>query len=367
MADLRVAIVHDWLTGFRGGEMVLEQLLHLFPTADLHTLLHVKGSTSPSIETRKVHTSFLQHLPFVRKHYRWFLPLMPMAVEMLDVSRYDLVLSSSHCVAKGVLVPPGCLHVGYLHTPMRYVWDQARTYFGAKCSPLALLRQHVLSRLRVWDVVSANRVDHFVANSQFVKERIWKYYRRDAQVIHPPCDTGYFSNIMEEKQDFFLMVSALNPYKRIEVAIDVFNRLNKRLVIVGYGPLYKRLRRRAGSCITFLQRIPRPRLRSLYQQARALIQVAKEDFGIATIEAQAALTPVIAFGGGGAGETVRHGKTGILFAEQNAQALKKAVDTFDRITFNEGDFRQHVKNFSCEVFREKMLGFLTERGIQDLC
>jgi len=363
MRKVKTALIHDWLTGRRGGEKVLEVLAELFPEAPIYTLFHFPHSQVPEIEKRTIKTSFLQRLPWLRRRYRFYLPLFPLAIELFNLQEYDLIISSSHCVAKGAIPKPGALHVSYVHSPMRYAWNQYHAYFSAERLSFIsrLLIPPQIHYLRLWDVTSAARVDYFIANSQHVGQRIARYYHRKAEVIYPPVDTTFFVPAdSEAREDYFLIVSALVPYKKIDLAIQAFNRLQWPLLIIGQGPEERRLRRLAKSNITFLKNVSDEKLRKAYQRARAFVLPGEEDFGLATVEAQACGTPVIALGRGGSLETVRPEETGVLFPEASVEALLEALDKFERLPFNKSAIRHHAEKFSREVFREKMTQFLAQ-------
>jgi len=364
---MKIAIVHDWLTGMRGGERCLEVFSELFPDADLFTLLHIKGSVSESIEKMHIQTSFLQHLPFVKGKYRCYLPLCPSAIECLNVKRYDLLLSISHCAAKGVIPGPNALHISYILTPMRYAWDMYHEYFGNKYAgrlkkPFVGILAHYL---RLWDITANNRVDHFICISDHVAKRIKKYYRRDAEVIHPPVDIKRFS-IANKTDDFYLVVSAFAPYKRLDIAIQAFNQLKKRLLIIGKGQEEKRLKSIAHSNIEFLGWQPDEVVAEYFSRCKAFIFPGEEDFGITPLEAMASGRPVIAYGEGGVLETViplelsnsdsRYNPSGVFFYEQSVGALIEAVKTFES---NQGYFdskklRDHAKKWNRSMFKEKI-------------
>jgi glycosyltransferase involved in cell wall biosynthesis len=367
---LKVALVHDWLTGMRGGERVLEVLCGLYPGADLYTLLHAGGRLSGPIEGMRIRTSFIQRFPGVSRYYRYCLPFFPAAVERFDLRGYDLIISSSHCVAKGILPMPGALHISYCHTPMRYVWDVHFEYFKDPGKGLKnLLVSTLANYLRIWDVTSSQRVDEFVANSRFVQRRIKKYYRRESTVIHPPVNCDYFQPPGVPKDgDYFLMVTALVPYKRVDIAVDAFNRLGKRLLIVGDGQGTRDLKKRAGKTIEFLGWRGDEKIRECYQGCRALIFPGKEDFGITPVEAQACGKPVIAYGDGGVLETVRpfpreRQPTGVFFDQPTAQSLIEAVGLFERNRdrFDPQEIRTHALQFHREKFREKIQSFVEEK------
>lgn len=360
MDKARVALVHDWLTGQRGGEKVLEVLAEIFPRATIFTLFHFPGSQVESLEKRVIQTSFLQRLPWLKKRYRFYLPLFPLAIELFDLNDYDLVISSSHCVAKGAIPHPEALHICYVHSPVRYAWNQYFSYFSADRLSFfsRLFIPPVIHWLRVWDESSSSRVDHFVANSTNVARRIAKYYRRSAEVIHPPVDTDFFFPPEETPaRDFYLVVSALVPYKRIDLAIEVFNRTGNSLKIVGTGPEFTRLKKKARPNIEFLGQVPPAQLRSLYQQARALILPGEEDFGIAAVEAQACGTPVLAYGRGGATESVLAGETGLFFSELTAESLEATLDNFQGLAFNKSTLRSNAMRFSRQSFKEKLASY----------
>lgn len=357
---MRVALIHDWLTGLRGGEKVLEVLCELYPDATLFTMVYIPDSTSLIIESHPIRTAFTQKLPAVKSLYRWYLPLYPWAVESLDLDGYDLVVSSSHCVAKGVLTPPDSTHICYCHTPMRYVWDRFGDYFGNGVTA-RLVYGPVAHYLRKWDVASAARVDHFIANSKHVAERIQKYYRREADVIYPPVDTEVYVPAEEEPEDYYLIVSALVPYKRLELAIDAFNKRNEPLLIVGTGPQEAKLKARAGANIRFLGGLSQQELRPLYQRCQAVLLPGVEDFGIVPVEAQACGRPVVAFAEGGALESVRDGETGVFFSESSPEALSEAIDRVSSLRFNRNAVRSWALGFSRQRFKDSVKTYIDEK------
>ena len=357
---MRVALIHDWLTGLRGGEKVLEVLCELYPDATLFTMVYIPDSTSLIIESHPIRTAFTQKLPAVKSLYRWYLPLYPWAVESLDLDGYDLVVSSSHCVAKGVLTPPDSTHICYCHTPMRYVWDRFGDYFGNGVTA-RLVYGPVAHYLRKWDVASAARVDHFIANSKHVAERIQKYYRREADVIYPPVDTEVYVPAEEEPEDYYLIVSALVPYKRLELAIDAFNKRNEPLLIVGTGPQEAKLKARAGANIRFLGGLSQQELRPVYQRCQALLLPGVEDFGIVPVEAQACGRPVVAFAEGGALESVRDGETGVFFSESSPEALSDAIDRVSSLRFNRNAVRSWALGFSRQRFKDSVKTYIDEK------
>jgi len=365
---VRVALVHDWLTGMRGGERCLEVFCELFPDADLFTLLHVPGSVSPVIESRRVETSFIQRLPNAAARYRSYLPLFPAAVSRFDLGGYDLVLSSSHAVAKSVRVPPRALHVCYCFTPMRYVWDLYEEYFGRSAGALTrAVMPAVAALLRRWDRRTAARVHHFVAISHFVADRIWRAYGRAADVIHPPVDVTRF-RLEEAPGDFYLVVSALTPYKRIDLAVAAARRLGRRLVVVGTGPEARRLEALAGAGVEFLGWRDDTEVAELYARCSALIFPTLEDFGITPLEAMASGRPVIAFGRGGALETVvppgsADPPTGLFFERQTVEDLIRAIQELERDPgrFEPKALRRRADTFDRPLFKERMRSYLDGR------
>ncbi|MDH3254849.1 MAG: glycosyltransferase [Acidobacteriota bacterium] len=358
----RVALVHDWLTGMRGGEHVLETIGELFPEAPIYTLLHFPGSVSAALESHPIRTSFLQSAPGVRRHYRKYLPLFPAAIESFDLTAFDLVISTSHCVAKGVVAAPGSFHLCYCHTPMRYAWDQEHVYFPRRHGLMARLRAEVLSSLREWDVSSSARVDQFVANSSFVAQRIHRYYGRGADVVHPPVDTGFFTPATAMRQDYALIVTALAPYKRVELAVEACVKSGMTLRIVGTGPELRRLERAAAGSADFLGRVDDERLRSLYREAACLLQPGVEDFGMTVVEALACDCPVVALGQGGVLDIVENGVHGVLYPEAgNAEALRAAIDKFRDLRSNFVDLRGRAEKFSTERFRSQLRDLLDTR------
>ncbi len=361
----RIAIVHDWLTTYAGAERVLEQMLALYPQADLFSVCDFLPELERAfLQGRTPKTTFIQHLPGARKRYRQYLPLMPLAVEQLDLSGYDIVLSSSHAVAKGVLTGPDQLHISYVHSPIRYAWDLQHQYLresGLERGFKGRLAQWLLHKIRQWDLRTANGVDCFIANSDFIARRIWKVYRRKAVVIYPPVDVSAFT-LCEDKQDFYLTASRMVPYKRMDLIVEAFTAMpEKRLVVIGDGPDMKKIRSKAGSNIQFLGFQPFDVLRDHMQRASAFVFAAEEDFGITPVEAQACGTPVIAYGRGGALETVRgigsSSPTGIFFDEQTVGAVIKAVALFEhegRQMIQPEDCRRNAERFAPQCFREAL-------------
>ncbi len=361
----RIALVHDWLTGMRGGEKCLEVLCELFPSATLFTLLHRVGSATRTIEQMNIRTSFIQKLPLSESKYRYYLPLFPTAIEQFDLRPYDLVVSLSHCVAKGVRPRADALHVCYCFTPMRYVWDQYELYFGEdRAGPLTRMAVPAIANyLRTWDVASSNRVDHFVAISRHVQNRIRRYYRREPSVIYPPVEVSSF-DVKEKDDGYFLIVSALVPYKRIELAIEAFNRTSERLVIVGSGPDERRLKGLSGKNIEFTGWTSPTELRAYYENCRALLFPGEEDFGITAVEAQACGKPVIAYARGGVLETVIGAggrRTGVLFHEPKTESLLQALKEFRRAKFRPAVVRRNAERFARGLFVRRMRSFLQKK------
>jgi glycosyltransferase involved in cell wall biosynthesis len=357
---VRVALVHDWLTGMRGGEKVLLSLARIFPDATLFTLLHVKGSVAPELEAREIRTSFVQRLPGVERHYRTYLPLFPAAVASLDLSGYDLVISSSHCVAKGARRAAKAVHVCYCFTPMRYVWDRYDDYFGPGKlgAPARWIVPHVAEALRAWDVATASRVDHFVADSRYVAGRIRRYYGRESDVILPPVDTELFTPGNGAAGTYDLIVSALAPYKRIELALDAYRGTGRPLKIVGTGPEYERLRAQAPAEVSFLGWVGDAALRDLYRGCRAVVMPGVEDFGIVPLEAMACGRPAVVFAEGGGAETVIPGETGAVFHEPTAASLKAAIDSLQGISFNTVALRARAEAHSRQAFESRFRAFV---------
>jgi glycosyltransferase involved in cell wall biosynthesis len=353
---MKVALVHDWLTGMRGGEKVLEVLCERFPDADLFTLLHVRGSVSPTIERHPIHTSPLQWMPHARAYYRQCLLLFPTLVERIDLGAFDLVISSSHCVAKSVKPRPGAVHVCYCHTPMRYAWDQFDAYFGRRrvgAVRHALMRR-TMGRMARWDRATSGRVSRYVTNSQHVAGRIRRYYNREAIVVYPPVDTHFFHPAPTVPERFALVVSALVPYKRLEIAIGACREAGVPLKIVGTGPDRSRLERVAGNETEFLGRRSDEELRELYRRAAMVLMPGEEDFGIAPVEAQACGRPVVALARGGALETVIHGETGMLVDEPTSSAFAHAIRRTLERSFDSAAIRRHAERFGRARFGDEM-------------
>ncbi len=365
-----VALVHDWLTGMRGGEKVLEVFCELFPQAPIYTLLHNEGAMSELIERRDIRVSFIDRLPRKSTHYRNYLPVFPVAIERFDFSEFDLILSTSHCVAKGARPKSGALHICYCHTPMRYVWEMYDEYFGKGRAGLVtrVAMRFFAPRLRRWDVQSSNRVHHFIANSNNVARRIHQYYGRTAEVIHAPVDLSFFS-LSTHNEGYYLIVSALVPYKRVDLAVEVFNRRGEKLLIVGTGPEFEKLRNMAKPNVEFLGWQSGEELARLYAGCRALIFPGIEDFGIVPLEAMACGKPVIAYGAGGALETVMpdgEHPNGVFFYEQDASSLTQAIDRCEKMQFDPTMIRASVERFDRPRFKERLRTFIESKWREHL-
>ncbi len=368
---MKIAIVHDWLIKYAGAERVLEQMLICFPEADLFSVIDFLDSEQRKhVQNKFAITTFIQKLPYAKTKYQNYLLLMPLAIEQLDLSDYDLIISSSHAVAKGIIVGPDQLHISYIHSPMRYAWDlqheylkQAQLTKGIK----SWLARQILHKMRIWDLRTSNGVDVFLANSKYIARRIWKIYRRKAFVIYPPVDVDAFT-LKEEKDDFYLTVSRVVPYKRVDLIIKAFSQMQeKRLVVIGEGSQMRKIRKLATSNITLLGSQSFPVLLDYMQRAKAFVFAAEEDFGISPVEAQACGTPVLAYGKGGCLETIRglrHEKpTGIFFKEQTVESIIDIVNKFESnsqiiTSFN---CRQNAFRFSIENFRHNFINFVNRR------
>ncbi len=356
---MRVALVHDWLTGMRGGEWVLYEIARMFPDARIYTLVHRAGSVAPELERHPISTSWLQYPSFGGRRWRYLLPLMPAAVENFNIPDAELVISSSHCVAKGVIPPPGAFHLSYVHTPMRYVWDQRGVYLNKMPKLVQPIAQGRLARLRQWDMVSSARVDRLIANSRLVAWRIKHYWNRSAEVIPPPVDTDFFTPGGQRGENL-LTVAALVPYKRVEVAIEVAKRLGRTIEIVGTGPQKGSLRRLAGDNVRFLGWLSRSELRDAYRRAAALLVPNIEDFGMVTVEALACGTPVIGLESSGISDVIRSGVEGELAEENSVDALTDAADRVLNRSWEPEGLRHRTNVFSRNAFQLRFR-FLLDR------
>lgn len=359
----RVALVHDWLTGMRGGEKVLDAIAELFPEATLYTLLHVRGTASPRLEAMPERRSFVQWLPFSRTHYRSYLPLFPAAVRQFSFDDFDLVISSSSCAVKSVVVPDRVPHICYCHSPMRYAWDQFDSYFGPQQvgELRSRLLRPVMARLARWDAATADRVDRYVANSHYVAGRIRRYYNRESTVVYPPVDTAFYRpDPSRRPESYFLVVSALVPYKRLDVAIAACAEVKQRLIIVGKGPEEARLRGLAGPDVTFAGWLGDREVCSLYQGCQAVLMPGVEDFGMVPVEAQACGRPVVALGEGGALESVTNGATGVLVPERSVAAFAQGLAEVATRTFEPAAIRAHAETFDRPRFLREFQTIVNE-------
>lgn len=358
---MKVALVHDWLTNMGGAERVVINFKEIFSESPIYTSLYNSEKLDDALRDINVKTSFLQNKKGAFDNHQKYLPFMPMAFESFDFNEYDAVLSSSSCCAKGIVSNPDTMHVCYCHTPMRYAWEFYYEYRdNYKINPIkkAILK-YLINYLRIWDHSSSARVDYFIANSANVAKRIWKHYRRDSVVIHPPVRSKLFT-VGEEDSDFFLIVSRLVPYKKVDLAIETFNELGLPLVIIGDGVEKNRLKSIAKDNIKFLGRQPDSVIKEYYAKSRAFLFTGEEDFGITPLESQASGRPVIAYGMGGALETVVDGQTGVFFNEQTNKSLKEAVQRFNHMNFDKQVIRKHAESFDEEIFKKKISSFMDE-------
>lgn len=370
-SDLKIAIIHDWLVTPGGAERVLEQIISCFPKAHLYVVIDfISQERRQFLKDKIIKTSFIQHLPFANKMYWYYSPLMPLAIEQFDLSDYDIIISSSYAVAKGIIAGPDQLHISYIHSPIRFAWDLKNYYlkaFNYERGIKSLLARLLFHYLKLWDSSSVSGVDFIITNSQFTGRRILKAYRRTATVIYPPVNTDIFT-FHKEKEDFYLIASFMNPFKRIDLVVDAFTKLpNQKLVVIGDGPEFKKIQSKATSNISFLGYVPVETLKDYMQRAKAFIFAAPEDFGIIMAEAQACGTPVIAYGKGGAVEIVRDLNgvcpTGVLFSQQTVNSLVQAIEKFEieqeRITFD--DCRQNALRFAPEYFCQQLTMFVQQK------
>ena len=350
-----MAVVHDWLTGMRGGESALEHILTLVPDSQLFTLMHTSGSVSAQIESHRPRHTFVQYLPFCRTRYRNYLPIFPAAIEQLDLDDYDIVISTSHCAAKAAISTGRARHLCYCFTPMRYAWDQFDAYFGVEQVGRwqSSLYRMAMTQLARWDTATAGRVDRYVAISQYVASRIGRYYNREAKVIYPPVDTSFYRPNGSKSRGYFVVVSALVPYKRVDVAIDACRLAGAELRVVGTGPEAKRLRSHASSTVKFISHQTKEELRELYRESEGFLLTGEEDFGIAALEAQACGRPVIALARGGALETVND-ETGLLVKQSNAQSFANAIQIAIQRDFDPWRLHAAASRFSPTVFHQHM-------------
>lgn len=366
---MRVAIVCDWLVTYAGAEKVLEQMLNVFPEVDLFALVDfIETGKRGFIKDKKVITSFIQNLPKAKTKYRNYLPLMPLAIEQLDVTNYDVVISSSHCVAKGIITSPNQVHISYVHSPIRYAWDLQHQYLkeaGLTKGIKGWLAKAILHYMRMWDYRTSNGVDYFIANSRFIAKRIWKCYRREADVIYPPVDVNAFE-FCNKKEDFYMTASRMVPYKKMDLIVEAFSKMpDKKLVVIGDGPDLEKCKAKAGSNVTLMGYQPFEVLKDHMQRAKAFVFAAEEDFGITPVEAQACGTPVIAFGKGGALETVigldKEHSTGVFFEEQTVESIQAAVERFEKSKIKYEDCRINAERFSNERFLRELKEYIDRK------
>ena len=356
---MKIAIIHYWLVGMRGGEKVLESLCEIYPQADIFTHVYDPENISDVINKHKINTTFINKLPLAKRIYQAYLPLMPLALEQLDLRDYDLIISSESGPAKGVIPPPDAIHISYVHTPMRYIWDMYPDYRKSAGLFKKYLMPPIIHYLRLWDVTTASRVDAFVANSNFVKKRLARYYHRDAVVIPPPVDVNQFKP-GNKIDDFYLMVGELVRYKKTDIAIKAFNEMDKKLIIIGDGEQMSELKSLAKSNIVLKGHQPFAEVKAHFASCKALIFPGIEDFGIVPVEAMASGRPVIAFAKGGVMDTIREGVSGVFFQEQTPDSLIKAVERFEQgiDSFNTKQIRLHAEQFSKEVFKKNIQKFI---------
>lgn len=358
---MKVAIVHDYLNQYGGAEKILEVVHEIFPQAPIFTSIFLPENLSPIFSTLDVRMSFLQKFPFLEKHFKKYLILYPCAMESLDLSGFDLIFSTSSAFAKGIRVPEKARHICYCYTPMRFVWDRENYFLKEAIHPIYRWALPLaLSYLKKWDLETNARVDHFVAVSDHIRKRIERCYIRSADVIYPPVVTSQFK-LSPKTEDYFLVVSRLNPYKRIDLVIEVFNRLSLPLIVIGTGPQEAILRKMAESNVTFLGKVSEEVLIEKLSRCRAFIFPGEEDFGIAPIEAMASGRPVIAYARGGALETVVDGVTGLFFKKQTINDLIDAIHRFEKIEFNRHAIRRHAQQFDKEIFQEKIRSFINDK------
>lgn len=367
---MKIAVIHDWLVTYAGAEKVLEQILKLYPDADVFsTVDFLREDQRAFIQNKKVKTTFIQKMPMAAKQYRNYLPLMPLAIEQLDLSSYDLIISSSHAVAKGVITGPHQVHISYVHSPIRYAWDLQHQYLkesGLEHGIKGWVAKMILHQMRTWDCRTANGVDYFLANSNFIADRIWKVYRRESEVIYPPVDVHSFS-MQKEKEDFYLTASRMVPYKKVDLIVEAFAQMpEKKLVVIGDGPDYDKIKAKATPNVELLGYQPFPVLKEYMQKAKAFVFAAEEDFGIVPVEAQACGTPVIAYGKGGLLETVidsdEDNRTGVFFYKQEVPSLIEAVHRFENgAPISPESCRRNSMKFAPEEFQRKITSFIERK------
>lgn len=362
LQNAKVAIVHDWLVTYAGADRVVDQLKQAFPNAVIYTLVYDKAKFPPHFQRYDVRTTYIQKLPFATRLYKNLLTLMPKAFESLDLTEYDLVISSCSCCSKGVVTRPDAVHVCYCHTPTRYLWDFYYTYLNNAGWLKRRLIPGMIHKMRLWDRLAADRVDYFVANSRYIAKRISKYYRREAAVVYPGVHMNEYA-VTEQPEDYYLVVSRFTYYKRIDLAVEACTRLGKRLIVVGGGEEEKQLKALAGPTVDFKGKLTDEEIKPLYTHARAFLFPGEEDFGITPVEAQSAGCPVLAYGRGGATETVQEGRTGLFFAEQTVDSVAECIQRFERdgVSASRQAIRDESLRFSEERFRAEMRAFCEKR------
>lgn len=358
---MKIAIVHDWLNTFTGAEKVLEQIAILYPNSDLFTIVDFLDANK-ILHVKNVYTSFIQKFPLVKKYYRYCLPLMPYAISKFNVSEYDLIISSSHAVAKGIVTRQDQLHICYIHTPIRYAWDlreqylQESNYKGLKRSTTNI----ILNAIKKWDYDNNKNINYFISNSEYIRKRVNKCYDRDAYVIYPPVDIGSFV-LSDKKEDYYLTASRFVPYKKINLIVEAFSQMpEKKLIVIGDGPDYKKINRLSRDNVSLVGFLEKQKMIEYMQKAKAFVFAAEEDFGILPVEVQACGTPIIAYGKGGVLETVINGKTGIFFKEQSVKSLIDAVHNYEQnnYSFDAKVIRQNAERFSLERFNKEFSEFV---------
>lgn len=367
---MKLALIHDWLVNYAGSERCLESFVNIWNDADVYTLVDFLNKEERRIilKGKSTHTSFIQKLPFSSKHHRQYLSLFPLAIEQFDLSGYNIIFSSSHAVAKGVLVNPDQLHITYCHTPMRYAWDLYHQYLresNLESGIRSFFVKRILHRLRIWDVISSGRVNYFIANSRFIAARIEKIYNRRADVIYPPVDVDQFT-LKRNKDSYYLTASRFVPYKRVDLVVEAFSRIpDKKLLVIGDGPQERRIKSLAARNIEFLGYQSLKNLKKYMQDARAFVFAAEEDFGIVVVEAMSCGTPVIALGRGGTAETVIDQKTGVHIGEQSVSGITDAVNRFEKISdklLDASEIRAHAEQFSRQIFEKNIEDYVTKKS-----
>lgn len=364
---MKVALIQDWLTELGGAEKVFAEILKMYPEADIYTLVASDKVTEKLNIKGRVTESFICHLPFAKKWYRKYLQFFPLAIEGFDLSEYDLIISSSSSVAKNILTHSNQIHISYCHSPARYVWDLCFKYLkeanlNRRWSLMSFYARKVMHKFRIWDVIGANRVDYFVANSNYISQRIAKVYRRDSVVIYPPVDVDNFSLNDSPREDFYFTASRVVPYKKIDLIVKAFASMpEKTLYVAGMGPDYKKIKKMATPNVKLLGYISDEEMKDYMSRAKAFVFAAEEDFGIVPVEAQACGTPVIAFGKGGALETVVDGISGVLFNEQTETSLLEAIARFEKLKFYPNEIRKNAEKFSTEHFVKNLKQFINDK------